>query len=243
MTLSESATNNRTLVIIPARNEAETVGRVVREIKDIPGYDVVVIDDRSVDATIAEAKGAGAVVLPLVMRLGAWGAMQTGMRYALAHGYEVVVTMDADGQHPVAAISDLVEPLKKKHVDVTIGACVARGSRQRKIAWRFFKALTGLAIEDLTSGFRAYNLAALQLLASPVATLLDYQDLGVLLLLQKHGLKVSEVETRMSLRVAGRSRIFSSWWVILLYLLESGLLSLSRRNGFRAPLNVNINKG
>ena len=243
MILPESATNSRILVIIPARNEEDTVGRVVQEIKDIPGYDVVVIDDRSVDATIAEARAAGAVVLPLVIRLGAWGAMQTGMRYALAHGYEIVVTMDADGQHPIAAISDLVGPLKEKHVDVTIGACVARGCRQRKIAWRFFKALTGLAIEDLTSGYRAYNVAALQLLASSVATLLDYQDLGVLLLLQKHGLKVSEVETIMSPRVAGGSRIFSSWWVILLYLLESGLLSLSRRNGFRVPLNVNNIKG
>lgn len=233
MSLSEAANKSRTLVVIPARDEETTVGQVVQEVRAVSGYDVVVVDDRSADATAAKAEAAGGIVLPLVVSLGAWGAMQTGMRYAISHGYEVVVTMDADGQHTVAAIDDLVRPLREKNADVAIGSCVARGSRQRKIAWRFFKALTGLAIEDLTSGFRAYNLAALRLLASPVATLLDYQDLGVLLLLQKHGLKVQEVETIMSLRVAGKSRIFSSWWVVLLYLLESGLLSISRRNSIQ----------
>lgn len=241
--MTATASDNRILVIVPARNEEATVARVVGEIRKQLGHDVVVIDDESVDGTVAAAQGAGAVVLPLVMHLGAWGAMQTGMRYALRHGYDFVVTIDADGQHPVDAIPKLVGPLLRNEFDVVIGSCPARGSRQRKLAWRFFKALTGLDIDDLTSGFRAYNLSALQLLASSAATLLDYQDFGVLLLLQKHGLGISEVEIAMSTRVTGRSRIFTSWWVIFLYLLESGLLSISRRNGLRRHENINTAKG
>ncbi len=138
--------------------------------------------------------------------------------------------MDADGQHLPGAIEDLLAPISLKKADVVIGSYTERGSWQRRLAWYFFKLISGLKPEDLSSGFRAYNQAALSLLASRDATLLDYQDVGVLLLLQQQGLEIAEVETAMQPRKAGKSRIFSTWFTVFLYMLHSAILSLSRRN-------------
>lgn len=217
------------LIIIPARNEEETVVRVVADVIRTGSYHVLVVDDASTDRTAGRAKEAGAVVLSLPLQLGAWGATQTGIRYALKNGYSTAVTMDADGQHNPRAVSALLQPLRENEADVVIGSFTERGSWQRRLAWRFFKLISGLKLEDLSSGFRAYNSAALALLASRDATLLDYQDVGVLILLQQQGLNIAEVETVMNPRKSGRSRIFSSWFKVFLYMLHSAILCFSRR--------------
>ena len=154
---------------------------------------MVVIDDCSSDATATIARAAGATVLPLTLQLGAWGAIQTGLRYALRHGYRTAITLDADGQHEPECISELVEPLADRRADVVIGAFPERASRARRIAWSYFRWLTGLKLEDITSGFRAYNHTAMTVLAAPEASLLDYQDVGVLLILRRKGLRTVEV--------------------------------------------------
>ena len=88
------------LVIMPAHNESAIIGDTIRAIIAGTGLPIVVIDDASTDETTAAARREnGAQVLTLVSQLGAWGATQTGMRYALKHGYESVITIDADGQH------------------------------------------------------------------------------------------------------------------------------------------------
>jgi glycosyltransferase involved in cell wall biosynthesis len=104
----EPPTGPRAVVLIPARNEATTIATVVRHVKTIIDRDIVVIDDASTDATASLARAAGATVLPLPLRLGAWGATQTGIRYALRTGYQIAVTMDADGQHDAADIERAV---------------------------------------------------------------------------------------------------------------------------------------
>lgn len=218
----------RLLVILPAHNEEKTVPQVVRAARAVTKADVVVVDDASTDATVAVAQMAGAVVLPLPLQLNAWGATQTGLRYAVKNGYTLVITMDADGQHDAESIPALLEPIIAGRCDVAIGACPQRGSRARKLAWAFFRRLTGLSLEDLTSGLRAYNLAAMTTLASRDATLLDYQDLGVLLLLRRSGLVIAEVPVAMCLRHTGKSRIFSSWLQVFLYLVHTGILCLSK---------------
>jgi len=216
------------VVLIPARNEDATVGEVVRQVRTSLRTEVVVIDDLSEDATVATARDAGAVVLPLAARLGAWGAIQTGIRYALACGYEMAITMDADGQHGAEAIPALHEVVSSGEADVAIGAFLARGSRPRRLAWAFFRYLTGLGVEDLTSGFRAYGRRAMVTLATPDATLLEYQDLGVLLLLRANGMKITEVPVQMRDRVVGHSRVYSSWLTVGYYLLHTGVLCLSK---------------
>ena len=213
------------LVVIPARDEAGSIAAVVAAIKRIGLQHILVINDQSTDDTAALAAEAGAVVLNPVLPLGAWGAMQAGIRYAIRHDFAYVVTIDADGQHEPACIPDLLAAVRKH--DVVIGAHPERASPLRKLAWRYFRLITGFNIEDLTSGFRCYNRAACEILADDEATLLDYQDVGVLLLLRKSGLRIAEVPVAMYSRANGPSRIFSSWPRILRYMLESTLLCLA----------------
>jgi hypothetical protein len=216
------------VILLPALNEEKTVGRVVREIQSACEGDIVVIDDASTDGTAIEALRAGATVLPLAIRLGAWGAIRTGLRYAHHHGYDVAVTMDADGQHPVECLNRMISELKKGPCDILIGSCAQRGSLSRKLAWLFFKKLTMLDIDDLTSGFRAYNRRAISSLIAAPTVLLDYQDIGVLLHLRKKGLIISERSVPMCTRENDKSRIFSSWWAVFRYLIITGVLSLSK---------------
>lgn len=214
-------------VLIPAWNEEATVADVVNKIREVGHYDVIVINDASTDQTADRATAAGAGVLNLTVNLGAWGATQTGIRFALKKGYNQVITMDADGQHLSSAIPHLLEPIAMGQADVVIGSCTERGSPARKMAWRFFRGMTGLEIEDLTSGFRAYDLPAMKILASKKATLLEYQDIGVLLLLMHSGLRIQEMQVKMCPRISGSSKIFSSWFKVTEYLLLNLVLCTS----------------
>jgi glycosyltransferase involved in cell wall biosynthesis len=216
------------IILIPAKNEVKTVGQVISEIKARFAVTVLVIDDASTDETAQVARAAGAIVLPLAFSLGAWGAIQTGLRYASKHGFNTALTMDADGQHEADSIEALLAPLASKECDVVVGAYPQRGSFLRRIAWSFFRKLSGITLEDLTSGLRAYNRSAITLLASNSATLLDYQDMGVLILLHKAGLRVMETPILMYPRIVGHSRIFSSWWAVSRYMLHTGILCLAR---------------
>jgi len=216
------------IILIPAHNEQDTVGAVVQQIRRLGDWPVVVIDDCSSDDTARVARAAGATVLPLAIQLGAWGATQTGLRYALAGGYPAAVTVDADGQHDPASIPDLLAPLAAGEADVVIGAFPARASRNLRWAWAYFRLLTGLRIEDITSGFRAYGAAAIAVLASHEASLLDYQDVGVLLILRRKGLRLAEAPVDMNPRTAGRSRIFHSWWAVSRFLLQTSILGIAR---------------
>ena len=136
--------------------------------------------------------------------------------------------MDADGQHEVQEIPNLI--VGGLSADVVIGAHPERASRLRHIAWRWFRAIAGFELRDLTSGFRYYNRQAIEILAASEATLLDYQDVGVLLLLRKVGLHILEVPVSMNERAVGRSRIFYSWFSVIRYMITTTLLCLARWN-------------
>ncbi len=218
---------SRVLIVIPARDEAATVGTVVRKVREAGLFTILVVNDCSTDDTAARAAEAGAVILSPVLPLGAWGAIQTGMRYAEKRGFDCVVTLDGDGQHESDFVPELLEEIRSGEADVVIGAYPERGSPARRLAWAFFRKLTGFEFADLTSGFRAYNRQAIELLSDEEATLLDYQDVGVLLLLRRGGLRIVEVPVSMRPRSNGVSRVFSSWWVVFRYLLETGVLCLA----------------
>ena len=220
------------LIVIPARDESATIAAVVQTLHQHGWHHVLVVDDHSRDDTAVQARAAGAKVLQPVLPLGAWGAMQLGIRLAVQQGYQAVITMDADGQHEPQEIPLLLA--EAGHADVVIGAHPQRVSRLRKIAWQWFRTLSGFALEDLTSGFRYYNLRAMNLLATPEATLIDYQDVGVLLLIRRAGLRILEVPVQMNARQSGRSRIFYSWFSVMRYMLTTTLLCLSRWNSGHA---------
>lgn len=223
------------VVLIPAYNEEATVGMIVAQVRQLWNCPVVVIDDCSTDATARMAHAAGATVLPLTNQLGAWGAIQTGLRYALRQGYRIAVTLDADGQHAPEDIGALLQPLTVGAADVAIGAFPDRASRARRFAWAYFRWLTGLELGDITSGFRAYNQAAIVVLAAGEASLLDYQDVGVLLILRRKGLRIVEAPVAMQPRATGASRVFRSWWVVGKYMLQTSLLCLARVGYHHVP--------
>lgn len=224
---SHPARQQAILVIIPAKNEQASIGEVIRQVRSSTDFDVLVIDDASTDQTAAIAKLAGARVISLPLNLGAWGAIQTGLRFAQNQGYATAVSMDADGQHLASSLAELIAPLRSYHADVTIGSCTPRGSRARKTAWVLFRWFSGLNVRDLTSGLRAYSAPAVTLLASSRASLLDYQDVGVLLLLRKAGLRIQEIQVQMRPRAHGPSKIFSSWLKVAEYMLLTMILCSS----------------
>ena len=217
------------VVIIPAHNEAKSIASVISEIKEYTTFPVVVIDDASTDETILTARQAGAIIIPLAVQLGAWGATQAGLRYAHKNDYACAITMDADGQHVAESLAALLEPFITDQAEVVIGKCTARGSRMRKVAWTVIRKVSGLKLEDLTSGFRVYNRRAIRRLAMWHATLLDYQDVGVLAMLKAANIQVTEVEVNMVLRQHGISRIFYSWTAVMYYMSYTLLLGFSKR--------------
>ncbi|MFN3630515.1 MAG: glycosyltransferase [Casimicrobiaceae bacterium] len=219
--------HRRPLVVIPARDEVATIGEVVAAARARGFTDVLVVDDASSDGTGRLAQQAGARVLRTNHPLGAWGATQCGIRFALRHDYTAVLTMDADGQHLAQELDRLLD--QGGAADVIIGACPARGSALRRLAWAWFRLLTGQPVEDFTSGFRLYSRRAMEALASNAATQLDYQDVGVLDLLARHGLTAIELPVAMLPRKVGRSHIFANWFIVARYMLETTLIALARR--------------
>ena len=214
------------LIVIPARNEAVTIGALLGRLRSQGWHDILVINDQSTDTTGEIARASGANVLSPVLPIGAWGGMQAGISYALRQGYQAVITMDADGQHEVDEIPVLLQA--RASADLVVGAFPERASPLRQMAWNWFRRLAGFDLRDLTSGFRLYNREVMEVLASREATLLDYQDLGALLLVRRAGLRIAEVPVSMNLREVGQSRIFNSWFSVAKYMAATTLLCLAR---------------
>ena len=221
------------LIVIPAFNEETSIGAVIEQLKQDGFKDILVVNDCSTDTTaqIVNRLGAGLITLPI--QLGAWGATQTGIKYALRNGYDSVITMDADGQHMSEGINRLIDTLRSDQSNVVIGTYTKRLSKAKRIAWRFFKLLTNLKIEDLTSGYRIYDRKAMKVLSSSAATILDYQDVGVLLLLHKSGMVITEVEVPMTERKNGKSKIFYSWWMVFRYMIQTTMLCIAKTGTVR----------
>ena len=154
----------KVIVIIPAYNEARVIRTVVSDVKKY-GYDVVVIDDCSRDATHHYAQKAGAVVLRHHVNRGQGAALATGMEYALLQEADIVVTFDADGQHRAHEIQSVITPIIKGEADVVLGSrflgatqdmSLSRGI-SLKVALLFTRLTTGLTLTDVHNGFRAFS--------------------------------------------------------------------------------------
>ncbi len=221
--------SSRVLVVIPAYNEEKSIGGLLGRLRAAGFSEVVVVDDTSTDATSDIALACGVDVLPLRLQLGAWGAAQTGIRYGCLQGYDYIVTVDADGQHPPESIAALLHKARSGAADVVVGAYPERGSAARHTAWWIFRKLSGVVLHDLTSGLRVYNSRAAELVAGANVTLFDYQDLGVLMYLLRRGMCIEEVPVIMEHRLDGKSRIFDSWGLVAKYVLNTIVLCLSLR--------------
>jgi len=145
-------------VVIPAKNEGASLRPLLKELLDMDCLDeVIVVDDGSGDDTCSISSEEGAIVVTHPYSKGNGGAIKSGARAASG---DIIVFMDADGQHSPADIPRLLEKLGKGY-DMVVGARQAgsQASLGRGVANRFYNMLasymTGHTIEDLTSGFRA----------------------------------------------------------------------------------------
>jgi glycosyltransferase involved in cell wall biosynthesis len=206
----------RRLAIVPARNEEGAVRRVVEELRSFdPELDVLVIDDGSEDATASSAAAAGAIVVVLPFNLGIGGAVQTGFKYALEHGYDTVIRLDGDGQHDPQEIPRLLAPLLRAEADVVVGSRFADGAsdyrppfaRRAGIRWfaQLVSLLTGQTLTDTTSGFQAVNARAIRLFAADYPH--DYPEVEAAVMVVRHKLQIMEVPARMRGRETGASSI------------------------------------
>lgn len=151
-------------LILPAYNEAATIGEVVREVAEVYEH-VVVVDDGSTDATGAEARAAGATVLRHAVNRGQGAALQTGIAYSLRRGARCVVTFDSDGQHRVADVAKLLEPIRRGEAEIVLGSRFL-GTAPRipwfrrgllRCAVVFTWAVSGVRLTDAHNGLRAFS--------------------------------------------------------------------------------------
>jgi glycosyltransferase involved in cell wall biosynthesis len=206
---------NRVAVIIPAYNEENTIGGVVRRVRSLgEGYSAIVINDDSSDKTFSVARQEGAVVIGLPCNLGIGGAVQTGFRYAFHNEYDVCVQVDGDGQHPTTEIPNLVRVLVDGGYDIVIGSrFVERTDYSISVMRRigiyiismFLRVSTGTRVKDPTSGFRAINKKAIHLFASEYPQ--DFPEPESLIFAHKYGFKIKEVPSAMVNRMHGTSSI------------------------------------
>lgn len=216
------------LIVIPAHNEEATIQDVVSDLK-MHGYnDILIVDDASTDLTASLAKQLNVKVMSLPYNVGAWKATQAGVRYAKKYGYSHLVTFDADKQHLASQIQALIDCQNNLSANLVIGSCPSRGSISRRIAWSVFRTLSSVKVQDLTSGFRLYDRKAIEALSKKEASLLEYQDVGVLLLLKAFKLSTVEVDVSMEDRMVGASRIFYSWLAVSYYMAYTTTLCLSK---------------
>jgi glycosyltransferase involved in cell wall biosynthesis len=164
----------QTMVLIPAYNARQTIGSVVREVKQVsPAIVTLVVDDGSVDITAMEAEQAGALVARHERNMGKGTALRTGFREFLKGDFEAVITLDADGQHSPYEIPKLIECWLGKKADIVIG------TRKRDLhKMPMLRILTntvsswlvslsaGRYIEDSQSGFRLISRRVIERVAT-----------------------------------------------------------------------------
>jgi glycosyltransferase involved in cell wall biosynthesis len=208
------STRMKRIIIIPAYNEEKALGAVLQAIPaEAPGFDILVVNDGSTDGTSAVARSFESVrIIDLPDNIGIGGAVQTGFLYARARGYELAVQVDGDGQHRPAEIGKIAGPVLSGAADAAIGSrfmenAKFRGDPLRRAGIRMFQALNavllGQRITDSTSGFRAFNRAAIDVLSRDYPD--DYPEPEAIYILRKKGLRIIEVPVEMAGRAGGRS--------------------------------------
>lgn len=145
-------------IILPAKNEAEGLRKTLPALRELmPGAELIVVDDGSTDATAEVSRAHGAIVLGAPYSMGNGAAIKRGARHATG---EILIFMDADGQHDPASIPRLLERMAEGY-DMVVGARdwsgqagVSRGMANTFYNW-LASRMTNFEVKDLTSGFRA----------------------------------------------------------------------------------------
>lgn len=208
----------KTLIIIPAYNEKDSIGNTLKKLlkytKNKKNIDICVINDGSTDETAEIVKGYNVILIDLPINLGIGGAVQTGYKYAYKNNYDLAIQFDADGQHKQEELDKIIEPTSTGSCDLCIGGRFVKktnykGTLTRRLGIYYFekllKLLTGKKITDPTSGFRCINKNVISILANEYPK--DYPEPEVIMMLNKKGLSIKEVSVEMKERESGSSSI------------------------------------
>jgi glycosyltransferase involved in cell wall biosynthesis len=236
-----------TVVFIPAWNEERSLPVVLDELRaGLPEADVLVIDDGSTDGTAAVAASGGATVVSFGENRGLRAGIAAGYREAHERGYAFCGRVDADGQHPVDELRQLLALVREDRCDVAVGSRFAEGhgygaDRYAPTPARRFgigllqKAMhvrLGRPFHDPTSGMAAVNRAAMPVMGQPYVS--GAPEVEALLRLKRAGLRVEEVAVHMRKREHGESKLRGGKAVKLVLTVVGTLLFLgwlSRRRG------------
>jgi len=220
-------TKHKVFAIIPAYEEADSVGKVIPEV--IPFVDkILVIDDGSRDGTEEKAKEAGAHVVRLPFNLGQGTALRTGFIIAIREKADIIVTLDADGQHDPNEIPNLTKLIENGDADIVVGSRFLgehKSTFVRFLGIKFFtwlvRMLVGVAISDLTCGYRAFRREVLENL------FLEQNQYSAPELLIKGalaGFRIVEVPVKIKQRAFGKpKKKLSTYWYGLLRSIFSSI--------------------
>lgn len=233
----------KVILIIPAYNEEACILNTVEKInkynkKTKLKFDYVVINDGSTDNTEKILEENKINHIKLVHNLGIGGAVQTGYMYALDNGYDIAVQYDGDGQHDVAYVEKIIQPILDKKANMTIGSRFIdpssssfKSSASRRIGIKIIssciKLKTNTRIYDTTSGFRAVDRKVLKMFVDnyPAEYPEPISTVNVLL----KGNKVKEIPVSMNERTTGKSSIGS--WKNIYYMINVILSILIMKRG------------
>jgi glycosyltransferase involved in cell wall biosynthesis len=195
--VSEKMVKPKVSIVIPAYNEATSIGEVVANCKAFCD-EIIVVDDGSTDNTAEIAKNSGAVVIRNEKNLGVTKATRNG--FGAAHG-DIIVTMDADGQHDPSDIPKLIEPLAYGKAEVALGVRSEIPHRSERI----INALTNLSVKcsDAGTGFRAAKADLAKKMKLHGTCLCGTFVLEA----HKHGARIAEIPLQVKPRISGKRKV------------------------------------
>ena len=201
--------------VIPAFNEEGNLEKTIQDIREnAPDFDYVIINDCSTDQTLEVCRRHGYSYLNLPVNLGIGGAVQTGYRYALYHGYDIAVQFDGDGQHSAKYLTKMVNQLRETQSDMVIGSRFIekegfQSSSLRRFGIKYFTVLihllTGKIITDPTSGMRMINRTLMEKFTEDYPV--DYPEPESVVTVLSEKFKVTEIPVVMMHREEGVSSI------------------------------------
>jgi glycosyltransferase involved in cell wall biosynthesis len=235
------ADRSDTLVFVPAWNEEQNLPAVLDELAaGLPGADLLVVDDGSTDGTALVGREHGAEVLSFGENRGLPVGVAAGYEYAAEKGYAYCGRVDADGQHPVAELTRLLERVRAGDCDVAVGSRFVSGdgyearryrpSPARVVGTSLLRRAMGVALGrpfgDATSGMYAVNAKAMPILSEPYGT--GAPEVEGLLRLRDAGLRVEEVPVDMRERASGESKLAGKKAALLVLTVIGTLLAYRR---------------
>jgi len=231
--------NKSISIILPAFNEEKTIYDVIQKIpQDITNnLSIIVIDDGSTDNTSKEAQRTGVQVFRHHRNLGVGVAMKTGVKASLENGADIIVKMDADGQHDPTEISRLLKPILEGEADLVVGARSKEVFQRMSFSKRFgnfflswlTRLMTGCKIYDAQSGFRAMT----RRLAESISFDSKYTYTQEMIIkAARKGFCIKEVPINCNKRAFGNSKVASDIFVYGINVLPIFLRVCGNRKSF-----------